>query len=111
MMTLNGLAAWTGLLCGLVGFAALAMALFAAGSGHLGWAMVAAAVLLGSGAAISITNTIAFGIWYWELDSGGPFTRRTPKRRYPDFMFPQMANPELAHQIGRPTSSTISTSA
>ncbi|MDT5051432.1 MAG: hypothetical protein QOG75_7360 [Mycobacterium sp.] len=56
-----------------------------------------AAVLLGSGAAISITNIIAFGIWYWELDSGGPFTRRTPKRRYPDFMFPQMANPELAH--------------
>jgi hypothetical protein len=57
-----------------------------------------AAVLLGSGAAISITNIIAFGISYWELDSGGPFTRRTPKRRYPDFMFPQMANPELAHQ-------------
>ena len=56
-----------------------------------------AAVLLGSGAAISITNIIAFGIWYWELDSGGPFTRRTLKRRYPGFMFPQMANPELAH--------------
>ena len=44
---LNGLAVWTGLLCGLVGFAALALGLFAAGSGHLGWAIVAAAVVLG----------------------------------------------------------------
>jgi hypothetical protein len=39
---------WTGLLCGLLAFAALLMALFAAGSGHLGWAMVAAAALLSS---------------------------------------------------------------
>ena len=44
---LNGLAVWTGLLCALVGFAALALGLFAAGSGHLGWAIVAGAVLLG----------------------------------------------------------------
>jgi hypothetical protein len=47
-MMLNGLAAWTGLLSALVGFAALALGLVAAGSGHAGWAMVAAAVLLGS---------------------------------------------------------------
>ena len=55
-----------------------------------------AAVLLGSGAAVFITNIIVFGIWYWEMDLGGPFTRaaplekRNPKRRYPDFLFPQM---------------------
>ncbi len=54
-----------------------------------------AAVLLGSGAAVFITNIIAFGIWYWEIDLGGPFARagvveRQPKRRYPDFLFPQM---------------------
>jgi hypothetical protein len=48
MMMLNSLAVWTGLLCGLLGFVALPLALFAAGSGHPGWAMVAAAALLGS---------------------------------------------------------------
>lgn len=59
MMMLNGLAAWTGLLCALAGFAALAMALYAAGSGHLGWAMVAAAVLLGSlGVGIGVVASV-----------------------------------------------------
>ncbi|MCW2650719.1 MAG: hypothetical protein JWR32_1695 [Mycobacterium sp.] len=66
-----------------------------------------AAMLLGSGAAIFITNIIVFGIWYWELDRGGPFARaglkRTRKRVHPDFMFPQMANPALARKDWRPT--------
>ena len=48
MMTLNGFAVWTGLLCTLLAFAALPMALFAAGSGRPGWATVAAAALLSS---------------------------------------------------------------
>jgi len=39
-MTLNGLAVWTALLCTLLAFAALPMALFAAGSSHLDWAAV-----------------------------------------------------------------------
>ena len=52
--------------------------------------------LLASGAAIYLTNIIAFGIWYWELDRGGPFARAARRHRYPDFLFPQMANPELA---------------
>ena len=34
-----------------------------------------AAVLLGSGGAFS-SPTSFFGIWYWELDRGGPFARR-----------------------------------
>jgi hypothetical protein len=65
-----------------------------------------AAVLLGSGAAIFSTNIIAFGIWYWEMDRGGPFTRagvKQVKPVYPDFMFPQMANPNLAPPHWRPT--------
>ncbi|OBH91308.1 hypothetical protein [Mycobacterium sp. E2733] len=45
-MLLNRFAAWTGWLSTLLAFAALPMALFAAGTGHLGWAMVAAAALL-----------------------------------------------------------------
>jgi hypothetical protein len=62
-----------------------------------------AALLLGSGAAIFVTNVIAFGIWYWELDRGGPFARREGSRPYPDFMFPQMDNPKVAKPDWRPT--------
>lgn len=61
-----------------------------------------AGVLLGSGAAIYVTTVIAFGIWYWELDRGGPFARREGSRPYPDFMFPQMTEPELAPPNWRP---------
>jgi hypothetical protein len=52
--------------------------------------------LLASGAAIYATNVIAFGIWYWELDRGGPFVRASGGRPYPDFLFPQMSDPHLA---------------
>jgi hypothetical protein len=62
-----------------------------------------AAVLLGSGAAIFGTNVIVFGIWYWELDRGGPFARHAGERPYPDFMFPQMATPGVAKPDWRPT--------
>ena len=31
-----------------------------------------AKVLLASGAAIWLTNIIAFALWYWNLDRGGP---------------------------------------
>ncbi|WP_006244717.1 DUF1345 domain-containing protein [Mycolicibacterium tusciae] len=61
-----------------------------------------AAVLLGSGAAIYVTTVIVFGIWYWELDRGGPFARRQGRRPYPDFMFPQMTERELAPPNWRP---------
>ena len=60
--------------------------------GHTGQDAVG---LLGSGAAIYATNVIAFGIWYWELDRGGPFTRASGSRPYPDFLFPQMSDPHL----------------
>ena len=62
-----------------------------------------AAVLLGSGAAIFVTNIIVFGIWYWELDRGGPFARHAGERPYPDFMFPQMTTPNVAKPDWRPT--------
>jgi hypothetical protein len=39
---------------------------------------------------IWLTNVIAFGLWYWELDRGGPAARCLPKHRRPDFLFPQM---------------------
>jgi hypothetical protein len=52
--------------------------------------------LIASAASIYFTNVIAFGLWYWELDRGGPFARSEASNPYPDFLFPQMANPELA---------------
>lgn len=55
----------------------------------------ATALLLG-GAAIYVTNIIAFGIWYWELDRGGPIARSAGLDHYPDLIFPQMMNPNLA---------------
>ena len=55
-----------------------------------------AAPLLASGAAIWLTNIIAFGLWYWQFDRGGPSARAHARRVIPDFQFVQMQNPELA---------------
>ena len=55
-----------------------------------------AAPLLTNGAAIWLTNVIAFALWYWEFDRGGPVDRAQGLSRYPDLMFPQMTAPELA---------------
>jgi uncharacterized membrane protein len=55
-----------------------------------------AAALLGSGAAIWLTNVVVFALWYWEFDRGGPAARAHARRPLPDFLFVQMQNPELA---------------
>jgi uncharacterized membrane protein len=52
--------------------------------------------LLAIGADIWLTNVIVFGLWYWELDRGGPVARAQGDRDYPDFLFPQMDAPHLA---------------
>ena len=52
--------------------------------------------LLASGAAVWATNVVAFALWYWEFDRGGPVHRAMGKMQYPDLMFPQMVSPELA---------------
>jgi hypothetical protein len=54
------------------------------------------AQLLLKGAAIWGTNVIAFGLWYWGLDRGGPVRRLEPDPPLPDFQFPQHENPQLA---------------
>jgi uncharacterized membrane protein len=51
-------------------------------------------ILAGSG--LWITNVLLFGIWYWELDRGGPLARRLGERDQPDFLFVQMDKPEFA---------------
>lgn len=41
------------------------------------------------------TNIIVFGLWFWELDRGGPAARAHGNESEPDFLFPQMATPDL----------------
>ena len=53
-----------------------------------------ATVLLATGAAIWLTNVIAFSLWYWELDRGGPAARATGAATSPAFSFPEMQNPD-----------------
>ena len=62
-----------------------------------------AARLLVNGGSVYLTNLIAFSLWYWELDRGGPAARAHGLRTYPDFLFPQMASPELAPADWEPT--------
>ena len=55
--------------------------------------------LLLSGGVVWLANTIAFGLAYWELDSGGPVARAmAAEPRKPDFQFPQDENPQLARE-------------
>lgn len=39
---------------------------------------------------IWLTNVIAFSLWFWLLDRGGPAARMSQRHRKPDFLFPQM---------------------
>lgn len=55
--------------------------------------------LLMSGGVVWLANAIAFGLAYWELDSGGPVARALSEEpRKPDFQFPQDENPRLARE-------------
>ncbi len=68
-----------------------------------------AIALLSSGAAIWATNVVVFGLWYWELDRGGPHARLAESLevsggsavaagggRALEFAFPQHLDPHLA---------------
>jgi hypothetical protein len=52
--------------------------------------------LIYSGMVLWLTNVLLFGIWYWELDRGGPLARRSGDVTTPDFLFPQMSQPDMA---------------
>ncbi len=59
--------------------------------------------LLGRGAAIWFTNVIAFSLWYWQLDRGGPAERAAGSGVQPSFAFGEDATPELAPEDWMPT--------
>jgi hypothetical protein len=58
--------------------------------------------LLFKAVTVWATNVIAFGLWYWALDRGGPVRRLEPDPPPPDFQFPQLENPQLAAPGWRP---------
>jgi hypothetical protein len=58
--------------------------------------------VLAGGAAIWLTNVIVCAVWFWELDRGGPACRANARRKYPDFLFPQMTLGGLAPEHWRP---------
>jgi uncharacterized membrane protein len=62
-----------------------------------------AKVLLASGAAIWVTNIIAFALWYWNLDRGGPAARAAGTGGSPALIFPEMVHPQHVRKDWDPT--------
>jgi hypothetical protein len=58
--------------------------------------------LILSGVVLWCTNVLLFGLWYWEIDRGGPAARETHEKRFPDFMFVQMDKTQFAPQDWQP---------
>lgn len=52
--------------------------------------------LIGSGMVLWVTNVLLFGLWYWEIDRGGPLCRAEQPDALPDFLFVQMTEPRHA---------------
>jgi hypothetical protein len=53
--------------------------------------------LILSGVVLWVTNVLLFGLWYFEIDRGGPSARMRGEERYPDFLFVQMTDDAARH--------------
>jgi hypothetical protein len=58
--------------------------------------------LIVSGVLIWLTNFLIFGLWYWEIDRGGPGARAAGHDGPPDFLFPQMSDDRIEPLDWRP---------
>ena len=58
--------------------------------------------LLIAGILIWLTNFLIFGLWYWEVDRGGPGKRAAGHDEAPDFLFPQMSDDRIEPLDWRP---------
>jgi uncharacterized membrane protein len=58
--------------------------------------------LIVSGVLIWLTNFLIFGLWYWEIDRGGPGKRAAGHDLAPDFLFPQMTDDRIEPIAWRP---------
>ena len=74
----------------------------AASTGYLVYQLVSGKItapsLLTGAAGLWAANLVTFGVWYWEIDGGGPSKRRRDGHVSTDFLFPQL-------QVGDGTSS------
>src|SRR5579883_3240817 len=57
-------------------------------------------VLLGV-LTLALANVLAFGLWYWQIDGGGPAQRHAAGHTAADFMFPQQANGNVSGWMPR----------
>jgi len=51
-----------------------------------------AAYLLRAAALLWASNVLVFGLWYWQVDGGGPLKRHLSGHQATDFMFPQQVD-------------------
>jgi uncharacterized membrane protein len=56
----------------------------------------AAAQLLRGAVHMWVVNVLLFGLWFWQLDGGGPVNRPVCAPGQRDFLFPQHTEPALA---------------
>jgi len=52
---------------------------------------------------IYLTNIVIFGLWYWEMDGGGPGKRRAASKHERDFLFPQNQDEDEHQPLWQPT--------
>jgi len=64
---------------------------------------IAGTNLIYSALALWGTNVIIYGLWYWELDGGGPNARHDRAAHDRDFLFPQQAAPDVFVRPWHPT--------
>jgi hypothetical protein len=48
--------------------------------------------LLRAAAILWTSNILIFGLWYWQIDGGGPLKRHLSDHQAADFMFPQQTD-------------------
>jgi uncharacterized membrane protein len=56
---------------------------------------VEASPLLRAAVHLWCVNVLLFALWFWQLDGGGPVSRRTTAIHQCDFYFPQQTDPAL----------------
>jgi uncharacterized membrane protein len=59
-------------------------------------ANVNAHALLAGAIVLWFTAVLLFGLWYWEMDRGGPIERTAESQDRVDFVFPQMVESQWA---------------
>jgi uncharacterized membrane protein len=61
-----------------------------------------ASTLLRAAVHMWVVNVLLFGLWYWQLDGGGPLNRPTCVHTERDFLFPQQTETAFAESGWHP---------